>query len=567
MGNKSSSNNIVSEKEQTIFKPDLYEIHHEENFFDNCGQYNGLEIEYELLKVLSKTGNYETNNITNNTSKIDDHDQVNLADLTDKDKFILKLKFLLLCHYAESKPLKFNFGNITNEHVKFFVEKYNFNEHAEEIELLMPHKLIKNIKEPLIFPFKMDDQLKENKETQNQLNQLIVKYFKQIDPSKLNIGIIKNLFCYITKRYHKCLTTKQLVILCSKLKNIDLNSDLISDDNLTSFLKSISFNTLLGKKQMITFDKLSTQDKIKFIINSNDETFSEFSEIKYDVFLYSCDLEVSKEKLLNFSQTLMNFICEELNGEQLNGILKFVYELKEQFTKNESYKNEHNKIYYKFYQDYYFPTLSDEEQLKNMHFGLTFDDQYELYKLNEELYVKILCHNELILELTFKPYYLNEFRFLSNFSDNVQTYLKNKIGFDESAVTLEGMPEGPIKTLDDLIDVFVFTFDPPAFLYKKDLLNIHPFNIQLIRDGMEAIGYDMNKYSYKKFKLVMMLAETQEVEEIINYNKDDNENSDCEEDDEHCEEDDEHCEEDDEHCENQLEYEMDQTEQYLSSNA
>lgn len=568
MGNKSSTDN--TEKKETIFKSDLNETQNNETTLENNEQCDSIKYESNLLKTLNASA-------FNSGLKESDINEVSIdfMQLSDKDKFILKLKFILMCHYTTEKQLKFNINNITNEHINLFVKRYNFNNHIKEIEQLMPNKLIKTINHPFVFPHNMVKQMKNNEEIKNQLNQLVVKYFKQIDPTKISIDIVKDLFSWVTKKYYKCLSAKQSIILCSKLKGIDLNSELVSENEFNDFLKSISFDSLIGLKKLAEFNKLSTKDKVNFIINSNDETYNKFNDIKQDVFLYSCNLNNDDDKTQNeirnkFSKTFLDFICEELNCEQINNLLSHSYELEKHFEKNESYTNEHDKISFAFYQEYYFPTLSEEEQLKKTHYSLTLDDQYELYKLNEELYVKVLCNYELILEITFKPYYLNEFGFLNGFSESIQTYLKNKIKFDENAVTLEGMPEGPIKTLDDLIDVFIFTFDPPKFLYKKDLLDIHPNNIQLIRESAKAIGYNMNKYSYKKFKLVMSLAETEDIEEIINYNNseyDDEDYEDKEYDNEENEDkeysDEEYCEDDVDHYNNKLEYEANQAEQYL----
>jgi hypothetical protein len=169
MGNKLSNKSL--EKEQTIFKSDLDKIKYSENLYPFCEPFNSQN----LLKVLSEVNKHETNKITDDIPTFNNHDQSNLSD---KNKFILKLKFLLMCQYINTKPLKFNFNNIKNEHIEYYVRGYNFNKHIKEIELLMPNKLIKNIEIPSVYQLKMEQQLNKNKETKKKLNQLIVKYFK-----------------------------------------------------------------------------------------------------------------------------------------------------------------------------------------------------------------------------------------------------------------------------------------------------------------------------------------------------------------------------------------------------
>ena len=529
MGNDNSTSTFDSYEQSKRDNADIFKID-STNLLYAIDTTNFMDSSV-LLKIF---GAMQTEQ-TKQTELIGQTEQTKQTGQTDPEfyAFEQKIKFFMLDKLLESKSFGITIdqirNNITTQHVKMFAETYDFKEWAEEIESVMPNKFKISIPKPLIWPFEssISRNKKERTEYDTQIDELKAKYIKNIDPNKFKLSFAKNLFKKITDTYADILNRKETFYLFGKMKGFDFSDPESlkskTDNEINSFIDLIEYDQSFAI-QSKKFKSLSCQKKLEFIRSSENSIYSkrDYSDSAISV-LASLNLTDDKSNpnysnYINFLSILFDCI-DKFDSKQINELLNNNFEFDEIFRNNKAYSFEYDKIKFEWYKNIYYPSLSEKEQNEQKIFKLDFADQFMLYKLNEKLYVKMLCNFELILNTIFKSYEVDNFCFLDCFSEATKNCLMYKIKLDTDGYeSIDDVKYPELNTIDDLIDYLVFALDPPNFLYKKDLLDMHPNNIKLFREILKEIGFDQNKYNYKNYKLVMSLvvAKPEELEDIVN---------------------------------------------------
>ena len=546
MGNKTSTSNEFGQDDIIYSKGNVFNFSNEE--MDEIISMNNYKDQDFDSKIL-------LNDIMKQSDLTKQTEQTEQTELTDFQKFENKIKFLIMCRSLNEKPTNIKIEQINSYHVKKFAECYNFVEYCDDIEVLMPNKLQKIIKKPFIWPFDLKSLKSKSKETkelntyQKQVIDLKKSFLKRVCFEKVNMELAKSLFGSLTRKYNDIFSVKEEIYLYAKLHDIDIDNIILSygtnqetneasnhqinemteemTDKIKSFLKLVPVDTLLKNKVRINFEKLSLVDKLKFIQNSTPETYSYSFDVGLCLVVFG-SLNLTNDKsdakyyrYVNFLTILFDTIYN-LNYDKFIKFEETNFQFEDMFRNNKFYQMKYDEIRFEEYKNVDWLLMDETEQKKNTQYFLSIEDQYELYKLNEKVYVKMLCSNEQIIDYTFKPYEINDFRFLDGFNDSVKKCLEYKIKLDTTQyMSTDNVKYPELNTVDDLIDYLVFTFDPPKFLYKKDLLDVHPLNIKLMRECAKYIDYDQSKYSYKNYKPIMSLApiDPSEVEDIAEIKK------------------------------------------------
>lgn len=155
---------------------------------------------------------------------------------------------------------------------------------------------------------------------------------------------------------------------------------------------------------------------------------------------------------------------------------------------NEDYKKFEFDIKYNLIKNKYFNELIE--------YKLDYNSHYEMFRLDEKKYMKILLRKNLIDDYTFNDWSFDKFEFLNNFNDELKNHLKNKIYADTNGIC-KNKDNGKcrhttITTLDNFIDIMYFIHNPPIFLRKKDI-KYYPEYIKLMDELLEILTLILKK--------------------------------------------------------------------------
>jgi hypothetical protein len=237
------------------------------------------------------------------------------------------------------------------------------------------------------------------------------------------------------------------------------------------------------------------KEKLEIFKNINDDEF--ISELNLHIIVEEINKNLSVDDKIKFvDEYFLNAgrdkICEMCDYYEFKDIFKNVKKNKELKTLIINTKHE-------IFRTKYYDKLDEETKAKYTTYRLDYNSHWELFKLDEEKYMKILNHNVLIDDYTFGNYNFDNFSFLNSFNEEVQIYLKNKIHADKNFIVDETR-HTKISNLDNFIDIMYFTHNPPEFLRPQDY-KFYPDYIELANKYLEELNYDFSKINYLNMKL------------------------------------------------------------------
>jgi len=412
--------------------------------------------------------------------------------------------------YGSAKHKDLNNKKITRTNIKNYLESFDISEYIDWIEQIMPNKIIKIVdKNKRYLNYEIEKQIESEPEYLNFVNSL--KY-------KLAIENYNTLNSDDKIKIYSEITTKH--------KNFYCGTSLI----LKHYSNTFFSNSSETKEQIINFfNTFEIFDILTFIdelYNKNKTNVKEdnLSDTKID------DLDIWKEKLEIFKNIndddLINPIYLQIIIQKINNILstddkiKFVdeyfsnaerdticYLCDDYKFKSDMFKNiEDNKelktliknTKYEIFRTKYYNELDEETKTKYTIYRLDYNSHWELFKFDEEKYMKIITYNVLIDDYTFNYYNFDNFSFLDNYNKEVQTYLKNKIYADTNHI-IDKSKHTIISNLDNLIDIMYFTHNPPTFLRLTDRKYYQDY-IELANKYLNELNYDFSKMNYLNLK-------------------------------------------------------------------
>jgi len=413
--------------------------------------------------------------------------------------FEKKIKFLMIseklsCHGAlGSQGKKDVIPEITRGNVKAYLENFNINENKDWINEHMPGKLISKIKNDNISSyFILTDKKKEMEEHIDYKNVLIdikLETYKEIchDFNETNIEeFYKKIIsiCYSQDKQNISIDKRDIINL--------LTTHIISEEDKNYFIQNFK-NKLNDKKDIYNeVNNLSFEDfmiKIKDFINSDD--INKF-------FGPLCIMSFNKMNPETKKLLVCDFI---LNYDSFHNVINNIY-FGIILIGNESFGKKEKKIQQKYFKECVYDTLPEEEKSKYTVLSIDFDSHYEFYKLDEKEYMQVLYFNALCDDWTFPYYPYSDFTFLDGFNTETKNSIISKINADTTMNSKASVQEkyGEITTLDNFIDISIFTEDPPDFL-KYNQCKYIPEHIEIMLNYLKDFNYDEKKLNYKKYKI------------------------------------------------------------------
>lgn len=440
-----------------------------------------------------------------------------------------KIGFLLLLDnfgsfgiFGSAKHKDLDGVKITRTDIKNYLESFNISEHIDWIEQLIPNKIIKIVSKDITFlDFEIDKQIKSDPEYTNPVNPLkyklvVEKYNTLVPDDKIKIysEIIyehNKFYCgnslilklYLNTFFSNSGETKEQIIKFFNSFKVFGNDKLLTyvnklyGKNKTNNKKRNSiFSNCFSNTEIDKFDEFDVlKEKLEIFKNIKDDEFINTLN------LYMIAEEIKKNISVNdkikfvdeyFLNSDHNIICEICDYYYFRNIFHDVQKNKELITLIENTK-------YEIFRTKYYDKLDEEKKTKYTLYRLDYNSHWELFKLDEEKYMKILNHNVLIDDYTFSNYNFDNFSFLSGFNEEVQTYLKNKMHADMHHIIKESR-HTKISNLDNLIDIMYFTHNPPEFLRHHDY-NFYPDYIEFANKYLKELNYDFSKINYLNMKL------------------------------------------------------------------
>lgn len=403
--------------------------------------------------------------------------------------------------YGSSEDEKKNMFNFTRNDIKNFLETHIIEYELDWIKQEMPDKIIEVINENVI-PFSIKDKILDEPtyiETVNPIKyKLLIEKYKTLS-SKEKIII-----------FGEIIKTHKTKIYCGNKKIYDLYLSTINEDS-DEFEKKINsffddFDHSKENNLLNVVNKLFSETTTESTINDWKKKFELAKNINDLNFLNKFNLVLVADKLNKllsddeknifvdnyFISSDLNTICNICDDVIISMIFKDIYQNKEFVKIN-------NKTKLHLFKTKYSDELKDKKFM--ISYFLDYDSHWELYKKNEKMYLKILNLNNLIYGFIFDSYHFNNFSFLDNFNDEVKNYLKDKIISDtkrykENEIKLKEK----ISTIDNLIDVLCFTWDPPDFLRSYEKIYPECESNERFNEYLKTINYDFNKKSYLNMK-------------------------------------------------------------------
>lgn len=437
-----------------------------------------------------------------------------------------KIKFLLLLDnfgsfglFGSAKHKDFNNIKITRTYIKNYLETFNISEHIDWIEQTMPNKIIKIVSKDITFlDFEVQDQIESEPEYISCVNplkyKLIIENYNTLTPDdkikiyskiinkyeKFHCGNLLILKAYLKTFFSNSSETKEQIIkFFDSLRVFNMNKlltyvDELYNKNRNDVKKSSSiFNSYSFYTKTDNFD--IWKEKLEIFKNINDDEF--VNTLNLHKIAEEMNKNVSVDDKIKFvDEYFLNAerdtICEMGNYYDFKDIFKNIGENKELKTLIKNTK-------YEIFKTKYYDKLDKETKTKYTIYSLDYNSHWELCKLDEEKYMKIITYNVLINDYTFCSYNFDNFSFLNGYNDEVQTYLKNKIHADLNHIINNKSKHTKICKLDNLIDIMYFIHNPPVFLRPVDR-KFYPDYIELMNEYLNELNYDFSKINYLNMK-------------------------------------------------------------------
>ena len=449
---------------------------------------------------------------------IGEQDILNSVDGLDVERirFEKKIKFLILllkfgtfadfgCENEEEFDSNFQ---ITRTDVKKYLESLDINDHLDWINLVLPNMVVKQIKKLKFYNLDLEKKIYSDEEYINKINPKRCELIKKIYSTLNNDD--KNTICKILfEKYSKYISSKEIFrIFLSKYgpkNNTDVEIKCFFDkfiefnryENKNSIVISIDEKITSTKSLFNKIKNITWQERIEFIKNNVDF---------YSILILKIDENKIREKIYyNFeSDEKISFVDDYFNNCSVNLLVKISKDFKfANFFGDIIMTNEINKkfeldVKYDLLQRKYFNELEENDKNKLIEYKLDYNSHYELFKLDEKKYMKILLYNDRIDDYTFNNWDFDNFEFLNMFNDEVQIYLKKKIYSDSNLIIKNR--HTPITSLDNYIDTMYFIHNPPTFLRMKDR-EYNPKYINLMDEFAKDFNFNFEKINYLNMKI------------------------------------------------------------------
>lgn len=429
--------------------------------------------------------------------------------------------FLASAKFNENK-----IREITRNDIKNFLESFYIVNQLDWIKKVMPEKIIRFVDEDSnYFGYDVEKKIKNDQEYINCVNpimyKIIIEKYITLTPNEKNV-IFENItnsykisYCgtkmifdfYVSKIEENLNMETNMVINMEneeKLCNLifDFFSSFHNYEKIGSFVEYINKLYSIYQESITNNEKPTKFDvyKMKFELAKNINNLEFINSLKTHRAVKSFNSVITDDDKTKFVDNYFlnaepNVICDMYNYE---------YEIKKIFNnvaENKELKKIIKETKLKLFRTKYLDELNDEDKEKYITYKLDYNTHYELFKLDEQQYLKILTDNILIDDWTFGAYNFNDFSFLNMFNDEVKTYLKNKIIADTSHIVKHEKRHTPISTLDNLIDIMYFTNNPPEFLKSFNGVKYYSKYIEHANKYLEKINYDEKKKSYQNIKI------------------------------------------------------------------
>ena len=377
--------------------------------------------------------------------------------------FEKKMKFLILldkfgtfgfCGSSEYKEL--GEIKITRTDIKNYLESFDIKNHMNWINEVLPNKLVNIVKKSDYIDLDLEKKIKEDVEYKNKINPKKCDLVKEIY-SNLNgndkIDICKRIF----DKYSKYIKDKEIfeIFICKygpkdnnddEIKKFFVNFDKFDKYKVTNknFLVMLIDEKIKNSEPRTLFNffnNITWKKRFEFLKN-NPDFYSELSSYENGIRDKILDAFKPDEKILDAFKPdeIIKFVDNYFNnltpdmGRELANDYKFNKIFKEKIIKNENYKKFEFEVKYDLLKKKYFNELDKEKKEKLTEYKLDYNSHYELFKLDEKKFMKILLYHDQIDDFTFNHWDFDNWDFLNKFNEEVKTYLKNKIYADSNFI-------------------------------------------------------------------------------------------------------------------------------------
>jgi hypothetical protein len=453
---------------------------------------------------------------------MDTNDIPNSFDGLDEERieFEKKIKFLILVRkmgtfdfFGSKKYEQIDSFQITRTDIKNYLESFDIKKHLDWINYVLPNKVINVIKKPMFINYDIEQKILSDEEYLNKINlikcNLVKEIYSTLNDNDKNI-IYENLFC----NYPQYIYFNEFFQLFIKKYGPKDNSDAEIKIFFENFVELDRYNVhgIDEIIQCIDDDIKKTKSISKsWFSNTNIITWNERFEYfknnhNFQLKLQNYEKQIKKKIYGDFKPNeKIKFTDDYFNDASSDLLIKIAndYTLDKFFrTKiinNVSYKQYTFDIKYDLMKTKYFNELDEEKKSKLTDYKLDYNSHYELFKLDETKYMKILLYNDQIDDYTFNHWEFDNWEFLNKFNEVVQMCLKQKILVDAGMTAKNQDEHCSITLLDNYIDTMYFIYNPPVFLRRKGIKYYQQY-IDLMNKFAKDFDFDFEKINYLNMK-------------------------------------------------------------------
>jgi len=390
--------------------------------------------------------------------------------------------------FGSAKKQDISLSSLTREFVRYRIQNIIIpHEFIENVELLLPNKIIRNMQIPIFLPLDLNKEFKSYQEYWQKMVEEKIEFFKSLDENVITDEVIT----YLRSLYKFGKSEHDLIILLSSdetlldtysSNNLKKNKNLKTFESKIAYLKTLS---MLELRKMIDTNTLSKILKgmlsdVSFARNHLFQLIQNLNKENFSNSIFDCNF---------YWQTIYGLDgldgSGELNKKNNNSIK----------SKLELIERSHNE---KFYVEVY-SKLHPENVKYDCY--LNFTDYWSLYQLDPVLVKDIINYNFLVEGCTFNEYKYS-WDFLNSLNPQVKQNIINKHNSDRDQNFKDRY--GLINSLEDLVDIAIFCQFPPEFLRPQDGgTKYYDENKQVLFELLESYGWDMSKLDYLNWDLVI----------------------------------------------------------------